>query len=296
MRKNGGVRRFIEADLLIGDTLMQTPALRQVKLQSPGVETIYVTRPDGLAATILRGNPSIDRFVSKESAHELRQPGDQWVELSAWDALQYGIAHRASLLDGFAFQLGVTLDSHRLDLVLTPQERAAGSALRESFGPADGVIVCGRHSTTCGGNLGRHTNKCFSNEIWCDVAEWLIGKGYVPLAVGAASERDDPRFADWPGPKAYGYPLRTIAALIADARATFCVDTGLRFIAAATGSDLACLSGEIPTWLVFAPPIRQDQKIVERHCPLPMIGLNRCKEVLGKALNEELSQGRGRRG
>lgn len=276
---------FIESKgALIGDTLMQTPALRALRRAEPDVEIVYVAEPDGLARLALRHNPNVDRFAKRADP----APRGRHIEISAWEAMQYGIRERRSMLDGFAAQLGISIpsDGYALDMPLTQDELRAGEALIETFGTNYKVVVCARHSTTDHSNLqpGALPNKCFSNDVWCEVADWLIGLGYVPLAVGSAADALDPRFERWPGPRLYAHPLRTVAALIASARATFCVDTGIRFMAAAVGCDLVCVSGHTPTWLVSCSPSQEGQTIVERQVPVPQVTTELCRELLWRVL------------
>lgn len=139
----------MEVDAAIGDSLMATPALRAHRLRRPSVEIVLVAPWDSLTETVLRGNPSVGRFMPKDLALAARRPGDEWTTLSLWDALQWGAAHREPTMDGFAERLGVEIagpQGYRLDLVLTEKERAAGTALRATLGPRERAVVCARHS------------------------------------------------------------------------------------------------------------------------------------------------------
>ena len=193
------MRLFVEpADCLFGDTLMQTPALRALRAANPGAEIVYVAPPGSLAELALRGNPAIDRFISEGSG----------TVLFSWQALEFAIQNHASFYEGFAAQLDVSIDSKSVDFHLDEEERRAGEALIQSFGPPHKVVVCGRHSTSCVSNRvsGSPPNKCFPNEVWIEVAEWLIELGYVPLAVGAANEADDPASPPGPAPGSMATP------------------------------------------------------------------------------------------
>jgi ADP-heptose:LPS heptosyltransferase len=102
-----------------------------------------------------------------------------------------------------------------------------------------------------------------ANEHWYDVSVWLARQGFRPLAVGSSAEARDERYAAWEGTRAYGLPIRDVAALLAASHAVLSIDTGIRHIAAAVGANLFCVSGAIPLSLIRCVPVRSGQRIHE---------------------------------
>jgi hypothetical protein len=92
------------------------------------------------------------------------------------------------------------------------------------------------------------------------------------------------RYAEFPGKKLYGKPIRLVAAITHYAAATLSVDTGIRHLAAACGGNLYCLSGAIPLTLIRCVRVRDIQVIVEEQKPVSMVTLKMLIDGAKKAL------------
>ena len=187
---------------------------------------------------------------------------------------------------GYGQQLGVEVDDTAYEYTVTPGERDAAAALARDLGRGRPVVVVARHSPTCLSNhpAVRKATKCVPNAYWLACAERLIARGYVPVAVGARDEADDPRFRAWPGERLYGHPLREVAALCARSAGVLAIDNGIRHLAAAAGAHLYALSGWIHLEVIACAPVRDGQRIVEEHVPIERVAartLSRGAERLG---------------
>ena len=258
---------------LLGDALMQTPAIRALKLQRPDATIEYYHSCDRPGAAMLEGNPYLDRLEQLEVWP--RGPGDYPLSrfaagdalrpLDALQAYHWATQNGKTLAEGFGAALGVTVTDLRYDYTITEAERARGRALATEYGAGRPIVVVARHSVSCHSNAGDGSpaNKCIANEHWYEVSAWLSRQGFQPVAVGSEADARDERYAAWEGSRAYGLPIRDVAALVAASHAVLSIDTGIRHIAAAVGTNLFCVSGAIPLSLIRCVPVRSGQRIHE---------------------------------
>lgn len=270
-------RYLLFADNLLGDLLMQTPAIRALKKRDSETEVHYwVPRADtGIHVTgtevLLQGNPDL---TSVTVGTKPEGPWDAEIPMDCSAAFQWGHTHGKTIAEGFGSLLGVEVKGLQYTYVLTPEERAAGAALAQELGGGKPVVLVARHSASCASNDPRIRvpNKCVPNRIWVEVANWLLAQGTVPIAIGSPKEAKDIRYQPWPGPKLYGHPIREVAGLLAAGRAVLSVDTGIRHLAAAVGANLFTISCAIPLSLIRCVATRPGQQVNEIHHPIPQVG------------------------
>lgn len=270
-------RYLLYADNLLGDLLMQSPAIRALKKRDFETEVHYwVPREDtGIHVTgtevLLAHNPDL---TSVTVGTEPEGPWDARVRMDCSAAFQWGTAHGKTIAEGFGALLGVDVPDLRYTYVLTEAERAAGELLAKELGGGKPVVLVARHSASCASNDPRIRvpNKCVPNRIWVEVAHWLRAQGTVPIAIGSAKEAKDIRYQPWPGPKLYGHPIREVAGLLAAGRATLSVDTGIRHLAAAVGANLFTISCAIPLSLIRCVATRPGQQVNEVFHPIQQVG------------------------
>jgi len=257
----------------LGDALMQTPAIRALKARRPDAVLEYFHGADKPGTAMLEGNPHLDRLeqLAVWPRHARDYPftrfaaGDVIRGLDAFDAYMWGVEHGKSMAEGFGHFLGVEVADLRYDYVMTEKERERGIVLADTYGAGRPVVVVARHSASCESNdpaIGR-PNKCVPNRHWHEVSIWLEQRGFRAVAVGSAEDALDRRYAAWEGVTAYGLPIRDVAGLLAASRAVLAVDTGIRHIAAAVGTNLYCISGWVPLSLIRCVPVRAGQRIHE---------------------------------
>jgi ADP-heptose:LPS heptosyltransferase len=256
----------LDAPGRIGDALLATPAIRAFKRVHQSTRVTVCCANDG-PFQVLRYNPHVDRLLMAADASTL--PGRR-IELDAETALKTALAERQSLAWGFGRMLGVDVDDLRYDYAVDDDDRAMASALIGSLGEGRPVVIVARHSPTC---LSNHpavlrANKCIANIYWVVCAENLLRRGYVPVAIGARHEADDPRYRQWPGKRLYGEPLRVVAALCAQSRGVLTIDNGIRHLAVAAGANVYALSCTIGLRLISCRPVREGQRIVEEYVPI----------------------------
>jgi ADP-heptose:LPS heptosyltransferase len=263
---------------LLGDALMQTPAIRALRAQWPDATIEYYHGSDKPGMAMLEGNPCLDRLeqLAVWPRHRGDYPFPRFTTadvirgLVAVQAFMWGIERGKSLAEGFGHALGVEVTDLRYDYAMTEAERARGRVLVDEYGDGRPVVVVARHSVSCESNnpaVGR-ANKCVPNQHWHEVSVWLEKQGYRALAVGSTSDAVDPRFAAWEGARAYGLPIRDVAGILAASHAVLSVDTGVRHLAAAVGANLYCISGCVPLSLIRCVPVRPGQRIHEEVVPV----------------------------
>jgi ADP-heptose:LPS heptosyltransferase len=264
------LKRVLTADNLIGDLLMQTPTMRELKSQYPGDELFYhVPKTDtGVHVSgthvLLDGNENLDGvFIGDEFT-----PGEEHtvIRMDSMKAYLWGVNNGKTLVEGFGHQAGVEINSLYYDYFLTDAEIERGEALAKELGKGRPIVVCARHSASCGSNDPNKNvaNKCIPNHIWVGFAQWLSQQGYMPVAVGAARDERDIRYRHWWGEKCYGKPLRDVAALLHAAEKVVSIDTGIRHMTAAVGTDLFTISGTILLSYIRCIPMA-GQTIFEEH-------------------------------
>jgi len=267
----------------IGDTLLATPAIRAHKRAHPSTRITVCCPDDGGPYQVLLHNPNVDELLAGVDAAKL--PGMR-VVLDPEAALKLGYDSIKPFAWCYGRQLGVEVDGLAYDYTITPDERDAGAALARELGEGKPVVVVARHSPTCLSNHPgvRRATKCVPNAYWLLCAERLIQRGFVPVAVGARDEADDPRFRAWPGKRLYGRPLRTVAALCAHAAGVLAIDNGIRHLATAVGANVYALSGWIHLEVIACTAVRDGQRIVEDYVPIERVTsrtLTRGAERLG---------------
>ena len=261
-------------DHLIGDLLMQTPAIRAYKKLHPEEEITFVYEGNP-SWELLQENKNIDYLISKK---DYKGPEPRVLNCS-W-AFQYGVQHQCTMIEGHCAELGVPADDLRYELPLTNVEsNAAYIYCQQKKNP----VIIARHSHSCTSNdpAIKFPNKCLPNKVWVDLANWLIKNDFTPIAVGGPKDAIDPLYEEWPGEKLYGAPLRTVAAILKHADLTISVDTGIRHMAGAVGGRLLTLSGATPTWLVKCVPQDGTHQIIEQKINIHTITADNIIKMLG---------------
>lgn len=268
------MKRVLTSDNLIGDLLMQTPAIRQLKLSNPDDQILYhVPQKDQgthVSGThvLLKDNPYLDGvYVGDEFTPA---EDDTVIKLDCMKAYLWGCANRKTIAHGFGQQVGVELDNIRYDYFVDPAEVAEQLRLMHDLAGGRPIVIIARHSASCASNDPKVVlpNKCVPNYVWVDVANWLASQGFTPVAVGSAKEEKDVRYRHWPGKRLYGRPIREVAAILSKVHAVLSIDTGIRHLAAAVGTNMYCISGTIPTQTIRCETVDQEQRIFEELCPI----------------------------
>jgi hypothetical protein len=263
---------ILTGDNLIGDLLMQTPAIRALRQAKPDASIEYQFGQEKGTHVLLEHNPYLDSIrVGPMLMAYLGTPPHPEIPMDAAQAYGWGEANGRTLTEGYGSLLGVDVTDIRYDYTITEEEQVGAYATLDVLSPDRPVVFIARHSASCSSNddrCGRIANKCVANRYWIQIAEWLLREGYMPVALGGPGEENDPRYREWPGKKLYGQPLREVAALLPLACAVLSVDTGMRHLAAATGTNLYCISGVIPLSLIRCEPVKEGQKIFEERVHL----------------------------
>lgn len=269
---------------LLGDTVMQSPAIRKWKQNNPdGWITYHTTRERG-SYLVWQGNPYIDELL----IHNEIPADTEGIRMDAWAAHTWARENGKLLAQGFGalIDTDVSPDEIAYDYFITSEEEAHGEYLVEKLGGGKPVVVVARHSASCSSNDPkiRIPNKCIPNKEWVVAARWLEREGFLPVAVGSHEDLEDHRYDEWVGEKFYGYPLREVVALCRASRFVASVDTGIRHLASAVGAHLLTVSCAIGPELIRCVPVRQEQKIHEVFVPMeaanaPVL-INGMKEML----------------
>jgi hypothetical protein len=277
-------RWWLYGNFLIGDLIMQTPAIRALKAREPEAEIHYVLG-DRTTSVVLEGNHYLSQIHLLEQDIPVTESllatqfsctdADRRIQMAPGSAMAWGERHRRTMVEGFGGLLGVEVHDLRYDYFMSRQEREDGRDLVREIGNGKTVVIVARHSASCTSNDPRigFPNKCVNNRIWVAAAHWLLGEGFVPVAVGSAQEAQDERYSDWPGERVYGLPLRTVAGLLAAARATLTIDNGIRHLAAAVGGSFYCLTPNTIMERLHSVPVRPAQRILEEHRALSSISV-----------------------
>lgn len=258
---------------LIGDFLTCLPAIRMLKRSYINSTIVYKCGQDSVARTLLQGNPHVDKIVDEDYPLAETQ---RHFELACTDAFAIALQAHCTQAEAYLKKYGLPNKGLHYDYYMQDLEiELARSAWHHAFGAAlreDRLVVCAMHSRSCTVNDPkiRKANKCFSQKVWCEVAEWLEEQGYSPVAIGTPEEEHQVS-DDWPGLKIYNWPLRTIAALQSIAKLNITVDTGLRHLAGAVGGNLYCVSCAIPLWMISVLPTAETQIIYEEFTPISAV-------------------------
>lgn len=271
------------SDQLIGDRLMETPAIRALKQSNPDLILNYMSGTSKGTGCLLEHNPYINSLTIADAI-----PGDPPEVRICMDPAQayaWGEANGRTLAEGYGSLFGVDVTDIRYDYTITEDEQIDARDYAADWNLPRVFIA--RHSASCSSNderCGRIANKCVPNRIWVDVAKWLLKEGFMPVALGGPGEESDSRYREWPGQKLYGKPLREVAAMLPHAAAVLSVDTGIRHLAAAVGANLYCVSGVIPLSLIRCEPVKAGQKIFEEQVPLAHVTAPRIIKGVQKVL------------
>jgi ADP-heptose:LPS heptosyltransferase len=253
-------RIFITGENLLGDYLMQTPAIRGLHAKYPDRELVYCT-PDNVGSRpLIVNNPYISRVWTKAQGQVMASKGDIWMPpAEAGQMFAIGQQQNCTMAEALCRMWKVPFDDGHYDLTPSP------TSLLTLVTDDQDYVVCGRHSRSCTSNDPKIgvPNKCIPNRVWVDIANWLLAHDITPLAVGAPDDEHDPLYAEWPGRKLYGEPLLDIALLQKHALFTVSVDTGIRHMAAAVGGNLLTLNHAIPLSLIRCVPKSPSQMILE---------------------------------
>lgn len=270
--------RALIGDMLIGDRLMTTPAIRTLKSTYPEDE-IHIVIPQrdknpqvSISEPILHHNPYINKIHIGEPEWQEDQEVKN-IDMDSMAAYMWAVKESKTIPQGFGHLCGVGIDDNDItyDYMMTEQEQEDAFRLAMKLGESKPLVFVARHSASCSSNDPKvgWANKCLPNYTWVEVAQWLIDQGYVPVAVGSEKEVKDVRYRQWPGKRLYGEPIRNVAALLALSAGVLSVDTGIRHLAASVGANLYCLSGTIPLRQIRCIPLPgKEQKIFEEYCPL----------------------------
>lgn len=273
---------------LLGDTLLQTPAIRTWKKQNPDQSLVYTCGTTAGSMSLLADNPYIDALIPSRYGPAPTEPDEVFVNMDASVAFGLGASNGKSLSWGYGRMLGVEIDSLAYDYTMTVQEELVALHTMCSLTPVSKpIVLVARHSASCTSNDPniRVANKCVTNRIWVQVARWLIQEGFTPVAIGSSKDAEDSRYKEWPGKTLYGEDIRDIAALTSVCAAVLTVDNGIRHITAAAGGNLFCISGRIPLSLISCVPVREGQKIYEVYRELPLVSASTIIDGAQKVLN-----------
>jgi ADP-heptose:LPS heptosyltransferase len=262
----------LESPAKIGDTLLATPAIRSWKRAHPDAWLTVCCPDHGAAVQVLLHNRHIDALVVVDDDERALLPG-RHLRLDPELALGLGRVHGRSFAWGYGHVLGVEIDGPAYDYTILPDEREAAERACAALGGGAPVVLVARKSESCTSNdpTIRAPNKCVDNVHWCHVADGLLRRGFVPVAIGAAGEIDDSRWRRWPGPTYYGHPLRLVAAMCAACAGVLTVDNGIRHLASAAGANVYALSTVLPLDLIGCVPVRGGQHVHEEYVPLPYV-------------------------
>jgi ADP-heptose:LPS heptosyltransferase len=258
------------SDDLIGDAIMQSPTIRNLKIYRPDLEINYRCREGSVSYLIHSRNPYIDNILVGD-----KQESD--ISLNCSKAMEVGSQAHVPMIDAFASQLSIPLINKDYIYVPTQEDLDTAKQIFETELGGKPFVLIGRHSWSCTSHdesLGNKPNKCFSNMYWKQIADYLHKMGVEPVAIGSLKDSEEDRFSDWSYTKMYGKPIEHIAALMTLSNGVLSVDTGVRFLAAAVGANFLVISCALPNWLVSAKPQFPNQLGIELNMPVTNIDVN----------------------
>jgi len=253
-------RIWIEGEQLLGDYLMQTPAIRGIRVKYPGIPICYVTPQDMGSRPLIENTPEISRVFTTAQSRVMREKHDLVFHGGAGEAFSVAVGHHCSMAEAYCLMWNVPFDGGWYKINVPDQFRDLPT-IRSPF------VVLGRHSRSCTSNDPKIgvPNKCVSNTFWIECAKLLISRGITPVAVGAQQDAEDPAYFGLPEGCVllYGQPLMNIAGVLQRALFTISVDTGIRHMAAAVGGNLLTLNAAIPLEMIRCIPQHPSQHILE---------------------------------
>lgn len=276
--------RILQGDNLIGDFLMVTPTIRALKREYPDDKLFYhvpIKDPKfGISGhhALLYHNPNLDGILIGD---EFQPNGETVIPMAPYKAYLWGCLNKKTIAEGLAHYAGVEIDNLKYDYYVQPEEWNAVNDIFRNLSEGKPAVAIARHSASCTSNdpKVRIPNKCLPNAVWVAVADWLLEEGFMPIAVGASRDEKDIRYRQFPGKKLYGLPMREFAAFLSRCHACLTIDTGCRHLAAAVGTNMACISGMIPLEHIRCEPVRDGQKINEVVCKPPSATLHLVKST-----------------
>lgn len=263
-------------DYHLGDLLWLTAVLAEYRRQySP--ERLLVGLPDRPVSRILERNPLIDELRYGEAGPLLRAAraafGRQlfvrdlrplalaramlrdWRHYWPW--LYYRdlwLAARGQWLATF-LHLG-RLSSSRPIMPLGADDRAAAHVLAAPY-----IVLAphiGRYRLPGAGALWRRL-KDWGDDHWCELAARLRAAGYTPVTLAAADQ------APVAGSESLlGLPIRQAAGVIAGAAALVSVESGLWYLAAATGTPFVIVPWWLPRSVDWAAAMQTPHRLLRR--------------------------------
>lgn len=220
----------VERGRLIGDSLLLEPALSAWAERHGGRVRLY------------NPLPSVPLFDCHPHITITSQPEAGAIELSCWSALLWSVAHRRYFAAGYFEPLGLPLGpADRLHLRLfgpLPEVADVGIEPEHHVFIAPFSVSCMVHATGV-------ADKTAPLAWW----EPVIAESPLPVvSLGSATDPEVPGTINL-----RGLGLRTVAALLARARAFVTVETGLLHLAGAVCREIVYLNSATPPSLCIPP-------------------------------------------
>lgn len=290
-------RLWIEAEQLLGDYLIQTPAIRGLRRMYPEHQIVYLTSQESSSRPLAENTPEINLVLSPLQGTMLKKKGEPYFKGDAGVAFSVGVRAGCTMAEAYCKLWGVDFDGGHYSLKVPDNLGSYTTVLDEQKQYRDWLnlisqkpyVICGRHSRSCTSNDPKIgvANKCFSNKVWLEISDYLEDKGIAAYAVGTSSDAADMTYSGWRADRMiYGHPIMFSAALIQNALLTISVDTGIRHIAAAVGGNLLTINHAIPTTLIRCEPVREGQYIAEPTLNIHTLTFDQIRAELDKALEK----------
>ncbi len=260
----------------LGDALMTTPALRQLSRELPERHRLRLLVRNLPNRLIFGHNPHFRAETAPDDLLQLygQMPPGEWtdadvgpcVRLAAGTAFDYSVARggKLHLAEGFAVQLGVTLDSLHYDLRLNYADQNAAIESWNHFnkgaernGP---TVLCAPYSTNCHSRKGGVANKMVPWPVWEEVYARLREDFSLWFLAG---EGEPPAFA--PDRWLVGYPIRTVAAWLPWVAAVVAVDNGLGHVAQAMDASIVSIVAATAPAMVSLSATRGRFQLIDHH-------------------------------
>ncbi|HYT42741.1 MAG TPA: hypothetical protein VEP90_10360, partial [Methylomirabilota bacterium] len=111
----------LHSNNLLGDTLLQTPAIRSWKKANPNSTITYFCDSEHGSSKLLEDNPHIDSMII-DRVKLIDSEEDPLIRMDASVAFNLGASNGKSLAWGYGQMLGVEIDSHKYDYLSTDKE------------------------------------------------------------------------------------------------------------------------------------------------------------------------------